>query len=482
MKARDSSDQREKGERVLASWRPAFRRTRRRALIVGTGLITVAALTGSVAQPGGAQEAADFNAGTGNAIAIAYKVNPVFGNLSFGITAGESVAGHQNTGAQAQSKAVNLGVIGVTLAGEGCNGADPTLPSSSQPQPVIVSSDEPDSAAGKRADLAGAISMFSKADEQPFSQAITTVAPLGDPAVALISGGRSSATSGVVSPGVREARAVSEIAEIRLLGGAVVIKGLRWEAIQRTGAVTENIGTFSLGSLTAGGQTVALPNDALEQLRILREVLQAVGLTFEPPTTRVAEGIVFVDPLTIGIVPSALRDGLVGNLLTALQPVREGLVKAIFELGCNGALDILGNNAGTAVTVLDLVLATVSGAGYTTLELGGVQATTAEIEGFSGLGDTPLLPELPGLGDVTDLLDVPSPSLDLGATGTTGGTTGGGADDDQTAAAPIADSDDGDRGGVLLAIGAGGLLLLLATAEGDRRKMRRAQREILLED
>jgi hypothetical protein len=41
---------------------------------------------------------------------------------------------------------------------------------------------------------------------------------------------------------------------------------------------------------------------------------------------------------------------------------------------------------------------------------------------------------------------------------------------------------DGSRGGVLAGVAAGGLLLLLATAEADRRKMRRAQREIPLED
>lgn len=47
-------------------------------------------------------------------------------------------------------------------------------------------------------------------------------------------------------------------------------------------------------------------------------------------------------------------------------------------------------------------------------------------------------------------------------------------------AAPISDF-TGERGGALLGVGAGGLLLLLASAEGDRRKMRRAQREIPLE-
>ena len=102
-------------------------------------------LTFAVTAPGQPRRARPtaFSPGTGSAIALVYKVNPLFGNLSFGITAGESVAGHQNTAASAQSKAINLGVIGVTLAGEGCKGAEPTLPAEDQPQPVIVGSDDP---------------------------------------------------------------------------------------------------------------------------------------------------------------------------------------------------------------------------------------------------------------------------------------------------------------------------------------------------
>ncbi|MGH9223786.1 MAG: hypothetical protein ACRD2W_08370, partial [Acidimicrobiales bacterium] len=48
-----------------------------------------------------------FNNGTGSATALGYKVNPTNGNLSFGITAGEAIAGHQNTGATGQSRAIN---------------------------------------------------------------------------------------------------------------------------------------------------------------------------------------------------------------------------------------------------------------------------------------------------------------------------------------------------------------------------------------
>ena len=192
--------------------RQAYRRTRRTAVLVGCiGLLTFVAT-----EPGGATAdraaAAPFSPGTGNAVALGYKVNPAFGGLSFGITAGESIAGHQNTAAQAQSKAVNLGVIGVTLAGEGCEGGDPD-PGRGGPAPARDRRPPttPGAAEGKSGDEAGAITMFSRATKTPFAESITTVAPVGEPALAVISGATTHATSGVVAPGVREAHAITEI-------------------------------------------------------------------------------------------------------------------------------------------------------------------------------------------------------------------------------------------------------------------------------
>lgn len=463
----------------------AFRRTAR----VAVGVVTVSALTfgittnGADARPG--QQAA-FSPGTGSAIALVYKVNPLFGNLSFGITAGESVAGHQNTGASAQSKAINLGVIGVTLAGEGCKGAEPTLAAEDQPQPLLVGSDDPGAEAGKTADLLGlpgVITMKGRATKAPYAQAITTVAPIGAPGGVDISAGTATASSGVVKPGVREARAITEIGKVDLFGGLLRLGGLRWEAVQQTGAATVNSGTFSLGSITLAGNTIPLPPDALQQLSVLREVLQGLGLTLTPPQTRVEKGIVFVDPLRVGIVPSVLRDTVVGGLLSAVQPVRDAFVDLLREIGCEGSNNILGNNGKTAVTVLDLALGAISGAGALTLELGGVQASTGEIAGFTGLGDVPALPDLGGT-DGTDFgssdlgVGADLGSTDLGSTPTSPdgpAVTGGDTDTE-----PISDV-DGKRGGVLAGVAGVGLALLLLTAEADRRKMRRAQREIPLE-
>jgi hypothetical protein len=466
--------------------RRAFRRTRRTALGVGCAAL----LTFVVTEPGAATSSAPaqaaFTPGTGTAIALAYKVNPAFGGLSFGITAGESVAGHQNTGSSAQSKAVNLGVIGVTLAGEGCEGAPPTLAEEDQPQPLLVSSDDEGAEAGKSATEAeGAITMEAAASKRPFAEAVTKVAPVGEPGVALITGGTSYASSGVVADGVREARAVTQIAQLRLLDGAIVLGDMRWEAIQRSGAVNEEIASFDIGSLTVGGQRIPLPTDAVEQLRLLEDALTAAGLQITVPQVRSEEGILFVDPLKIGVIPSDLRDGLIlGPLLSALQPVREAFTETLFRLGCGGDLSGLYTfPSSTAVTVLDLAIGSVSGAGSLNLELGGVQATTAEIAGF----------EFPG-GELPPLTDAPpAPALPTDSVGDLGG---GGFEETaappapQTPAAPTAPTTTpiapisdftGERGGALLGVGAGGLLLLLASAEGDRRKMRKAQREIPVE-
>lgn len=457
--------------------RQAFRRTAR----VGAVAVAATTLTFALTSPGsGAQES--FNPGTGSAIALVYKVNPLFGNLSFGITAGESVAGHQNTGASAQSKAINLGVIGVTLAGEGCEGANPTLPREDQPQPVIVTTDDPKSADGKSADVLGVpnlITMRARATKAPLAEAITTVSPIGDAGGVKIANGTATATSGVIKAGVREAKAVSEIGEISFFNGLLTLKGLRWEAVQRTGGTTTNAGSFSLGAINLAGNTIPLPPDPISQLSVLKDALGALGLMITPPAVRVAQGIVFVDPMRIGIIPSTLRDTIVSGILGGLSPVREAFTELLAQIGCGTDNNIIGNNGKTAVTVLDLALASISGAGALTLEVGGVQATTSEIAGFSGLGLVPALPELPSF-DSGVLPSLPGdtglPDLGSGSSGAPS-NTGGGSPTPET----ISQDDDGKRGGVLLGVGAGGLLLMLLTAEGDRRKMRRAQREIPLE-
>jgi hypothetical protein len=466
-----------------------------RTVKVGVAVATATLLTLAITSPGGAAPVQDsggqpFGNGTGTAIALVYKVNPIFGNLSFGITAGESVAGHQNTAATGQSQSIDLGVIGVTLAAAGCKGADPTLASDKQPQAVVVQSDDPGAAKGKTASEGGIISQFAAATTQPLAKAITEIGPVGEQNGLFLSGGKAVATSGIAQKGIRQATATSDIGKISLLGGLVTLNGLHWEAVQETGGRTTNRGAFTLGSINVLGLPLKPDPDSLNQLDNAQQFLNSIGITISRPQTRVASGVVFVDPLRIGIVPSKLRDSVISSLLGQLQDVRQSLTDAIASISCNGSTNILGNNGPTLVTVLDLALGSVSGAGSLTVELGGVQATTKAVTAFEGLGNIPPLDTggTDGSADLTDLgattggTDLGDLGTDLG-TATTGGTAPalGGKGGTSNPTKPIANV-DGSRGGTLAAVGAAGLLLLLATAEADRRKMRRAQREIPMED
>lgn len=454
--------------------RSAFRRTKRTAVAVGAAtVLTFAATAPGSAQAGApAQEA--FNKGTGSAIALGYKVNPTNGNLSFGITAGESVSGHQNTGATGQSRAINLGVIGVTLAGEGCDGGDPTLAAEDQPQPVIVSSGDEGAADGKTEKEAETITKFARATPAPYAEAITSIAPSGDPAAIYIDGGKTISHSGVIDGNVREALARTELGDVTIGGpGGVRLEGMTWEAVHRSGAVEETLGSFTIGQLVIGGQPVPLPGDGAEQLAALQEALGQIGLLVEPPQVRVAEGIVFVDPLKIGVVPNAQRDSVVSPILGGARPVREALVDALLALDCGNA---------SYITIADIVLGSVTGAGALSLELGGVQATTAAIDAFefAALPPLPPLPPAPSLGGTG--LGAPS----VGDVGTAAPpapaepSSPAVTEETATPIEPIADI-AGERGGLMALIAGGGLLLLLGTAEADRRKMRSALRAIPLE-
>lgn len=464
---------------------PSFRRTRRTAVAVGAvTLLTFLATDPGAAAPGAPAQASSFNAGTGSAIALGYKVNPVAGNLSFGITAGESVAGHQNTGATGQSRAINLGVIGVTLAGEGCDGGAPTLPESSQPQPLVVTSADEGAAQGKTEKEAEVITKSARATPDPFAEAITEIAPLGDRSTVYIGGGRTITHSGLVADGVREALARTEIGEIVIAGGAIKLTGLTWQAVHRSGAEEVAEGFFRIDGLEIGGQRIPVPHDLLDQLEVVNQLLSVLGVEITAPEVRFEEGIVFVDPLKIAIVPNDLRDSLTQPIFELIQPVREDLTDLLLEIDC-------GNS--TYITVVDLVLGSVSGAGSLGLELGGVQATTSELNAF----EFPQLPPPPELAPAAPAPPTPAPPSTGGAGGSFASAPSpapasapapSGGDEEVAAPTPVEDVAEspiarvtGERGGVMALVAGGGLAALLLTAEGDRRKMRRALREIPLE-
>lgn len=457
---------------MLGTTGSQFRRTRRTAAAVAG----VAALTLIATEPGAAAPGqSPFNKGTGSATADSMRVDPVAGGLSFGIGVGQALAGHQNTVGQAEARAFDLGVIGVSLAGEGCDGGDATFPEEDQPQPERISSTDENAEQGRSSTepfAAGRIRKEVRAGDDPFAEAITTGAPVDIPGVLSVSATRSLARSGVVDGTLREATAVTEIASI-WFADTVQLKGLRWEATHRSGSVDETVGKFTIEALTVAGAPV--PVEDLEQVNA---VLNPLGFELRMPTSRVVDTsageIVMVDPLAIAVVPNENRDTLLGGAIGAGQPVREPLFDALIEQDCGNA---------TYVTLADVAIASITGGGTFSVSLGGVRASTAPLKLFQGLGQlsplpplaplTPLSPATPGTPGRPAVPGTPATQVTVPATSS-------GGDDDGGALKTIGDV-TGERGGLMALISGGGLAAILAAAEADRRKMRAAVRTLAVE-
>jgi hypothetical protein len=443
------------------------RRTRRTA--IGCSIVMTALLLGSFVT--GASAATE--PGQGTAIAQTQKIDPKAGGLSLGITFGQSLAGHQNLVAQASSQAINLGVIGSTIGSEGCDGSAPTYPSDQQPQALRIDSRDPKADEGKTETENGAFTKEVKANGTPYGEASTTTAGYSIAGVLSVGGGVSRTHSGVVD-GVREAQAVVEIDSLDL-AGAVHLGGLRWEATYRSSGDAKVTGTFSIGSATIAGQA-APTNDPSATLDQANAALSVLGLKLVAPIARESGGVLFVSPLSVAVVPNAQRDAVAGAVIGGIQPIRKALVDALLEQSCTNA---------SYITIFDLVVGSVTGAGEFALSLGGVQASSGEIpkNGFS-LGEAQY--SLGGGGGGASF-DIPGGATtgDSSFTGTAPNASSGSDDsggDTGSSAKPIVTSPAsalaGKRGGGLAVAGLSSLGLIGVLAEGDRRKMRRAQREI----
>ena len=236
---------------MQVTWR-AFGRTAKGGVAVLLALFLTFSLT---AGTGGAAQGAPIEPGIGSALAQTALVGPSFANLSLAFAFGRSIAGHTNSVAQASSQAIDLGQVGASLAGQGCDGGDPTLPDDQQPHEVRV--DSRDAVATKDEDetFMGGLPMHkhAEANPTPFGKAVTTTAPFGVAGVLEIGGGIATSTSGLVEGGVREAKAVTDISGIKLIAGVglVELSGLHWEAIwsSRTNGVT---GSFTIARRRRG--------------------------------------------------------------------------------------------------------------------------------------------------------------------------------------------------------------------------------------
>ena len=351
----------------------------------------------------GSSSGADTSFVPGNALAQsqAISVAPTTGGLNYAITLATSIARYQDLEAQSLSQTIDLGAIGTSLEAEGCTGGPPTLPASDVPPPVQAESTSGNqsltdtitpqtSPAGL-----GLGNEAATATTQPSSGSLTTVSNISVPGGLLaISGLTSGAKASIDNGATRTATATSDIGQISIGNGAVVLGNLQWTATQQTGATTTATGTFSIGSLTVAGapvDTSSLDSASNPQsvLNVINTALTPVGLNVQwPAQTTLSDGTVKLSPLVIGIDNNALGQEVLGANLGTVQPVREALVNAILSASCNFA---------SGITVGDIGLGVLSGGGNLNLSLGGAHAETDDQASTSpfGTGGAPALPSLP---------------------------------------------------------------------------------------
>ena len=447
-----------------------------------------------------APEAGAFVPGSGSAIGTAIRVGPQTGGLTIAITFGLSLADFQGEVARASARAVDLGVLQTALTAPGCNGAAPTFKPSDFPQPLDADSREPDAAKGKTAQQNGTPDnspiMVSAgrqqvdADKTPHSHAVTTTAAFGIPGVFEVGSGRTEVSSRIIDDATREAVTTADFSSISLAGGMVQLKGLHWEAVQRSGKNPAAEGHASVAAVAVGGTALPIPVGGGELSTVLAPVnalLLGTGISLDPPVFTNKQDVVTVQPLRLRIDHSPLGQAAVAPLVTAAQPVRQPIIDAYNQVvDCNapvGQVQGVGAIGRAVVLPTDIALSAFTGTGGFVVELGGGTVTT---EGNTYANPFDQL--TPGIDTALPTPDVQPSTGDVLGTSITGGLSGA----DATAPAPTAEltpggpatlasspaTVPGSRGGTAVVMGLLGLLAVGGVALADYLRIRRGDRII----
>ncbi len=344
--------------------------------------------------------ASDFVNGNAFADASVLRIAPGVGGLGLATTAGVAVSEIKNQLAQSEAKTADLGLIGSTLTAPSCSGAPGALKPDQLPQPTRVDNRHGDAAAGSdEVPIAGSAlgggRESAKATKQPRADAVvTTTAFAADPLVR-INGGQAQATTQIIDNKAREARAS---VDVNLdLAGAVQLHGLRWEAVHRTGAGPDVHGGFTIDGASAGGVPIPINLDQLRPVQdAVNKAIAYTGMRIELPTVlRIKEpaDLVRVSPLRIIIQDTPLGADALRPPLSLTRPQKEQLFTQIGTTLCQLA---------GAVLVGDIALSIAAGTGFLAIDVGGAEATTAEIIYTNPFGTDLPLPNLniPGIPEV----------------------------------------------------------------------------------
>jgi hypothetical protein len=341
-----------------------------------------------------AARADEFRNGTGIATAQIVRISPGVGGLGLSTTVGTSLSKVANKIAEAQAQAVDLGLVGSSLTAESCDGSPGALTPDQLPQPLVADNRKGDSSATEDeypvAPQLGGGRKEVNAKTVPSSEAtVTGVAATVDPLVK-VANGRSDAMTRIVDKDAREAVGSASI-DLDLGGGAVVLKNLEWLATHRTGAGESITGAFSIGDGTIGA--VPAPVDQLGTLQsAVNSALAETGISISLPHVEhitKPNDVIKVTPLVISLRDTPAGKAALGPVLNASREQREQVFTQIASAYCQ---------ASGALLVGDIGLDIVSGTGFLNIELGGVSATTADLESFNPFGSNE------PFGDITSVL------------------------------------------------------------------------------
>jgi hypothetical protein len=412
---------------------------------LGRAALAVGALSiGSLVR--GAPVEAVADPGLGQASAQLLRIEPTSAGLSFGIIVAPISSDHRNDVARAVAQSTNFGLVGAALTGESCTGADPAIPPEALPKVLRTDSRDADAGTAKSV-VEGPVTETVVADGRPDARSTGRLADLGLPGIVSLAGLSERTRSGLDADGIREATAHAEAADVVLLGGLVELHAITWDGRQHgTQGAT---GTFAIGGASIAGSPVPTQDpDAL--LEAVNAVTSPLGVTVAPPEVREIGDSIFVDPLTIAVVPNAGRDAVAATLLAGAQPLREAVFGALIDADCGNA---------AYITVLDILLGSITGSGTFKLSIGGVDAGSSAVDGFAFAGATRLVPPTPaGPAESSGSALAPAP---VAAQPTTAGRTA-------PVAASVEDVSDGALAVALVALVLGAVLVEL-----DRRTIAR---------
>lgn len=333
--------------------------------------------------------AAPFSNGRAKATAIVARVAPGVGSLELALATGIAVSELKNGLAQAQAQSLDLGLIGTTLTAGGCR--NPTITPDQLPQPTRVdnrkgsverSTDEvalADSTLGAGRELA-------RATTQPLAGAVSTTAASFGPVLTL-NGGRAEAVTEVVDGAARQAHAIVEAG--LSIAGVLDLRGLRWEALHRTGADPVAEASFDIGTARLLG--LEIPLDSLHDLEgVVNETLAQVGIGISfPKVERFTEpaDLIRITPLRIVLKDSPIGKTLLSPVLDLTREQRSQMFDTLAASICDAAGVLLVGDIGVSIA---------SGTGFLAIEIGGAEATSGDLAVGNPFGEPVAPSSTPG--------------------------------------------------------------------------------------